>query len=485
LTVVVALALLLGAYAALKGSALLRRTFELDVQFANAQGIAKGTDVRLSGVRIGEVKEVELAPSRRAIVTLLIDQKYRTEIGTDDRIAIATGGLLPTPYIEITPARTGPPDQDAFVGQSAVTTDEILSRFNDLLPESKELVRSLSSLSRSLESVVGDPSVNRNWKNTAANLEASSARGKQIMANLERASRRGDQFVANLEGASRTGAPRLDRAMASLERAGLRLERTMAEFQTAVGENRPKIGETLDNLSGAMAALQEVLDQVKETISDEETRKNLRETLASLQQAMANLREASANLAEATDDVKQLTGDPKFNEDLKATVAESRSTMEEAGILFRRLNRIAGSGGEEGSRGSKPLRSVGVRADLLYRTKPGRARLDLDATLPARRGYYRFGLYDFSESTHLNLQLGQRIRPGQTLRFGLHASKLGLGLDLGAMRRPWLEVDLYGLEDPSLDVRAAGRLSDALDLTLGLDHLFGTNAPIFGVRWRF
>jgi hypothetical protein len=52
-------------------------------------------------------------------------------------------------------------------------------------------------------------------------------------------------------------------------------------------------------------------------------------------------------------------------------------------------------------------------------------------------------------------------------------------------RRPWLEADLFGLEDAQLDVRTAGRLNRDLDLTLGVEDLFGANAPIAGVRWRF
>jgi len=126
-----------------------------------------------------------------------------------------------------------------------------------------------------------------------------------------------------------------------------------------------------------------------------------------------------------------------------------------------------------------------VRADLLQRTRPGRTRLDLDATVPTRAGFYRLGIYDFSERNRLNLQIGRRLGAGRTVRYGFHASRLGIGLDLGSPRRPWLETDLYSLRDPHLDVRGSHRLSDDLDLTVGVDDLLGTNAPIFGLRWRF
>jgi hypothetical protein len=128
---------------------------------------------------------------------------------------------------------------------------------------------------------------------------------------------------------------------------------------------------------------------------------------------------------------------------------------------------------------------VNVRADLVRMASPGRTRLDLDATLPWRRGIVRVGLNDFTEANRFNLQLGQLFGPGRTLRYGIHASELGLGVDLGPVLRPWLETDLYSLQDPRLDLRTSYGLQRQLDLTLGVDDLFGSNVAVGGVRWRF
>jgi phospholipid/cholesterol/gamma-HCH transport system substrate-binding protein len=478
LVVILALAILAGAYVALQGAGFWRRTYTKIVQFDNAQGLNKGTEVRYSGVRIGEVNSISLAPNNRANVELKIQQEY--VIRPTDSITIATGGLLPTPYIEIIPGRTGPPASGVLQGKSAVTTDQLLINFNALLPETQKLVRSLTSMSHSLESLVGNPQVVRNLKGTAANLEAVSARGKTVAANLEVISERGKGAAASLQQFGRQG----ERIGASFSRTSRTLERTAGVLEGTLRQNQPKIGETLENLSGAMASLKDVLGDVKKSLGDEELRGNLRQTLAQLKEAMSNLREASANLSQATGDMRDLTGDPQVNTDLRQTLTATRSTMEEANRLVHRLNHIVGGASEHVAGARQQVGRADFRADLVQRTSPSRTRLDLDATIPRRGGFYRLGLYDFSEKTGLNLQLGQTYPAGFSLRYGLHGSRLGLGLDAGRPDHPWLETDLFGLDNTQLDIRASQQLRRDLDLTLGVDGLLRRSSPVIGLRWR-
>jgi hypothetical protein len=115
--------------------------------------------------------------------------------------------------------------------------------------------------------------------------------------------------------------------------------------------------------------------------------------------------------------------------------------------------------------------------------------VDVDATLPGGAGHFtRLGLHDFGENTRLNFQFGRPLREDVALRYGLHASRLGLGLDWagpgGRVTWPRLSADLYGLDQPTLDLRAATRLRSDLELTFGVDRLFKDNAPVLGLRWH-
>ena len=75
-------------------------------------GISSGTDVRISGVKVGTVVSQELDPvSYRALVTLNIDQSV--ELPTDSSARILPEGLLGGNYVALEPGAEddlSPPD---------------------------------------------------------------------------------------------------------------------------------------------------------------------------------------------------------------------------------------------------------------------------------------------------------------------------------------------------------------------------------------
>ncbi len=55
---------------------LLTKTYTLHVKFPSASGLTVGAPVRKSGIRIGEVTNIALAPDDQVLVTLRTDAKY-------------------------------------------------------------------------------------------------------------------------------------------------------------------------------------------------------------------------------------------------------------------------------------------------------------------------------------------------------------------------------------------------------------------------
>jgi hypothetical protein len=98
--------------------------------------------------------------------------------------------------------------------------------------------------------------------------------------------------------------------------------------------------------------------------------------------------------------------------------------------------------------------------------------------------FYRLGLFDFGENTRFNAQAGQAVRPGIWTRYGIHASKLGVGLDIGRPERPPFTLDLYGVDRPRVDLRGYIPVGGSLDVSLGLDNATRSPDPVFGLRYR-
>ncbi len=74
----------------------------LKARFPNVAGVSPGTDVRVSGIRIGRVASQSLDPaSYQAVLQISVDKALKLPI--DSSAAITTEGLLGGTYIALTP----------------------------------------------------------------------------------------------------------------------------------------------------------------------------------------------------------------------------------------------------------------------------------------------------------------------------------------------------------------------------------------------
>jgi phospholipid/cholesterol/gamma-HCH transport system substrate-binding protein len=112
------------------------KTYEIKVPFDEATQLAEQSDVRISGVNVGKVQKIELAPNgKQALATAAIDAQY-APLPESTRAILRTKTLLGETYIELTPgSREAPELEDGGVLPEAniaesVQLDEIFRTFN-------------------------------------------------------------------------------------------------------------------------------------------------------------------------------------------------------------------------------------------------------------------------------------------------------------------------------------------------------------------
>ena len=112
------------------------KTYEVKIPFNEATQLAEQSDVRISGVNVGKVQKIELAPNgKQAWATTAIDAQY-APLPEDTRAILRTKTLLGETYIELTPgSREGPELEDGGVLPEAniaesVQLDEIFRTFD-------------------------------------------------------------------------------------------------------------------------------------------------------------------------------------------------------------------------------------------------------------------------------------------------------------------------------------------------------------------
>jgi ABC-type transporter Mla subunit MlaD len=79
------------------------KTYEVKIPFEEATQLAEQSDVRISGVNVGKVQRIELAPNgRQALAVTAIDAQY-APLPESTRAILRTKTLLGETYIELTP----------------------------------------------------------------------------------------------------------------------------------------------------------------------------------------------------------------------------------------------------------------------------------------------------------------------------------------------------------------------------------------------
>ena len=100
--IVVAVAVLFLVFAYRSSGAGNMAGYELTASVARVDGIAVGTDVKLSGIKVGEVSSLSLDPKNYLVVVHMMIHDD-VQIPTDSSLMVTSSGLLGSSYLSISP----------------------------------------------------------------------------------------------------------------------------------------------------------------------------------------------------------------------------------------------------------------------------------------------------------------------------------------------------------------------------------------------
>jgi phospholipid/cholesterol/gamma-HCH transport system substrate-binding protein len=130
------------------------RSYKVQTSFTNVAGLSEGASVRLSGVRIGSVKEIKFPKDiDKNFIVVLMDVKEDgvKRIGSDAVATIRTEGLLGDRYIEIIKgSKESPKEFKDIIKINSFNPSDITK----LLDQSDELIGNIINISESLDEIV-------------------------------------------------------------------------------------------------------------------------------------------------------------------------------------------------------------------------------------------------------------------------------------------------------------------------------------------
>ena len=148
--------------------------YELKTSFDNVQGLKSGAIVRVAGVEVGKVTDVELAGAG-VEVDLSIKKENQSRVTTDSRASIGSMSLLGEPLIDVSPAV----DRHAAQGRRLHPVGQPPGQFSDVADERERRASSGDALLKDI----------RGGKGTVGKLFTDEQLYKEIDAFVASATR--------------------------------------------------------------------------------------------------------------------------------------------------------------------------------------------------------------------------------------------------------------------------------------------------------
>lgn len=457
LLVVVFGALMLGAYSFLGRALFAEKTTSYFVVFDDATGLAKGGAVLVAGVKVGTIESIELTEDGLARVKLAILEGKQIPDGTTAGIQSQLIGFGDVPLI-LTP----PPGRAAsFIEPGATIRGSRSSALAGLFPEFQETASELNKTLIAARELIGDEKIKAN-----------------LTQLIETASQTAEKFgtlATDLQGVLSDNRLAINDAMKSLAS-------TMRDVQEGakLATNLLKDDRWKKEAEGLLASLnqtaskaQEVMANVNDLVSDPRLRDSLNGTMANIQ----SMTESGTRIAQSTEEItKNGVGISKNVEEVTRKASE---LADEAKVVLQKLQdffqKVPSTSG---------LKSLTTEMDLTRQSSPPHYRTDFTATYPTADGRIIAGVYDAFEANKITLQYGRDATKNVGYRYGVYASKPGVGVDFRLAARWNLRGDLYDLNDPTLDLRSRFDLGNGWLGWIGLDRVFDHNGLSIGLGIR-
>jgi phospholipid/cholesterol/gamma-HCH transport system substrate-binding protein len=212
--------------------------YELKTKFANVQGLKSGAIVRVAGVDVGKVTDIDFIGAD-VQVTMEVNEENKSRITDQSRASIGSLSLLGEPIIEISPAAAGTPLKDGDFIQSARTPGQIADvaeNATQTLEQATLLIKQIREGKGTVGKLFTDDQVYRELNDLVASTQAVAAsinRGNGTLGKLIKdpvAYNRANAALANLQEMTR----RMNAGEGSLGRL-LRDEQLAKSLTSATG----------------------------------------------------------------------------------------------------------------------------------------------------------------------------------------------------------------------------------------------------------
>jgi phospholipid/cholesterol/gamma-HCH transport system substrate-binding protein len=217
---------------------------EVKVLFLFSDGIEKNAQVRLSGIKVGKVADIRVAPEFADKIELTLSILSETVIKQDTKAAIKSLGLVGGKYVEL----TGGTPQARLLAPGGMIIGEESFKLEDLTKAALDVAGKLKNVATNLDRMLGDPALAKSLKTTIRNLQEVSANVKEMTENKEEVA----QTLKNL--------PVL---LKKIDESADNLKALTEKSDKIVGDNKKNIDEMVEHFRDMGKNLKDASEEIK------------------------------------------------------------------------------------------------------------------------------------------------------------------------------------------------------------------------------
>ena len=274
-----------------KGTTFLRPSYDLFLRAESVGGLKVRAQVLMSGIQVGSVSAMQLAPDGRSVIlTLRIYEQYK--IFKDARFAIEQSGFLGDQYVAILPTENKGevfrPGEEASV-EAPLDLQQVARKTTSLLEGIGDAASKINAALTNARQTVLSPQSFTNLALSFSNFNRLSDRSLTVVETVH-------SLVASNQSSLTAATSNLNTFLAQANQIADRLDGLLAT-------NSPEIDAALTDIRSSSASLKRLLEGTEQgrgvagkLLVDEELADNVSQIASNLTVTTANLSITTSNL---------------------------------------------------------------------------------------------------------------------------------------------------------------------------------------------
>ncbi len=243
--------------------------YGIGVSFDFVGGLETGGPVRVSGVRVGEVKDIKIVYEKEKLEVLVrLWLKKDVKLGQGSQVFIRSLGLIGEKYVEILPA---PPTALPLIKNGDIVKGIDPIPMEKYFSLGEDITRNLNKIIVSAQEFISDKRLKNSIINTAEEIEGLAAKGRIFISEAQSLLSEGKKSLDGFNQLLKENRENLSLLLSNSQEAASNLKETSAKAT--------QILEKISSGEGTLGAL----------LQDKEIYENLKTTIAKFEIMAQNL----------------------------------------------------------------------------------------------------------------------------------------------------------------------------------------------------